>query len=252
MKQMKFLLVALMTVLMGMSVTSCLKGDDNNIVTMTVPVKYNYSSFLMGDGVTKLVPTTELGVLSGTMYIISCQYDRTQVTNNTNSISVTLLGNPVCIDAKPGESLTTQKIEPTTPFYTLDKQNSRLEYYDKNTIVMTMPYWVKVTGNSIEESEANKHSFILSYDPEEIKKGDTRLTLHISHRINEEEKIDRDKWTYVYRAYSISSVLYAFKEKNDGKLPQYLILKAQTNSLDDTLKENGGESSTEYEYPFKE
>ena len=29
MKQMKFLLVALMTVLMGMSVTSCMNGDDN-------------------------------------------------------------------------------------------------------------------------------------------------------------------------------------------------------------------------------
>lgn len=33
MKQMKFLLVALMTVLMGMSVTSCMNGDDNTIYT---------------------------------------------------------------------------------------------------------------------------------------------------------------------------------------------------------------------------
>ena len=53
MKQVKFFLVALMAVVMGMSVTSCMNGDDNHNVTMTVPVKYNYSSFLMGDGTTK-------------------------------------------------------------------------------------------------------------------------------------------------------------------------------------------------------
>ena len=31
MKQMKFFLVALMAVVMGMSVTSCMKGDDKSI-----------------------------------------------------------------------------------------------------------------------------------------------------------------------------------------------------------------------------
>ena len=59
MKQVKFFLVALMAVVMGMSVTSCMNGDDNHNVTMTVPVKYNFGSFLMGDATTKLVPTTE-------------------------------------------------------------------------------------------------------------------------------------------------------------------------------------------------
>ena len=48
MKQMKFFLVALMAVVMGMSVTSCMNGDDNHNVTMTVPVKYNYGSFFDG------------------------------------------------------------------------------------------------------------------------------------------------------------------------------------------------------------
>ena len=35
MKQVKFFLVALMAVVMGMSVTSCMNGDDNHNVTMT-------------------------------------------------------------------------------------------------------------------------------------------------------------------------------------------------------------------------
>ena len=175
MKQVKFFLVALMAVVMGMSVTSCMNGDDNHNVTMTVPVKYNYSSFLMGDGTTKLVPTTELGLLDGTMFIISCQYDQSQVTANSTSIPVTLLSTPLCIDPKGNETLTQTKTEPTNPLYSLDKQQSSLVYYDKNTIDLTMPYWVKVTNSSVEDSEVKKHSFCLSYNPDEIESNTTNL-----------------------------------------------------------------------------
>lgn len=228
MKQMKFFLVALMAVVMGMSVTSCMNGDDNHNVTMTVPVKYNYGSFLMGDATTKLVPTTELGFLDGTMYIISCQYDQSQVTANSNSISVTLLSTPLCIDPKSNESLTTIKADPTNPLYSLDKQQSSLVYYDydKNTIVLTMPYWVKVTNSSVEDSEVKKHSFVLSYDPTAMTASDTKLKLYISHVVEDAgETVTRSNFTYAYRAYSIRAALAAFKEKT-GKLPKYLELTA--------------------------
>ena len=252
MKQVKFFLVALMAVVMGMSVTSCMNGDDNHNVTMTVPVKYNYGSFLMGDGTTKLVPTTELGLLDGTMFIISCQYDQSQVTANSTSIPVTLLSTPLCIDPKGNETLTQTKTEPTNPLYSLDKQQSSLVYYDKNTIVLTMPYWVKVTNSSVEDSEVKKHSFVLSYDPD-IKATDTKLKLYISHVVDdaEGETVTRSNFTYAYRAYSISSALYQFKEKT-GKLPQYLVLKAETNSSKDELKDENGETSVEYQYAFTE
>jgi len=254
MKQVKFFLVALMAVVMGMSVTSCMNGDDNHNVTMTVPVKYNYGSFLMGDATTKLVPTTELGFLDGNMYIISCQYDQSQVTANSTSIPVTLLSTPLCIDPKDNERLSAIKSEPTNPLYSLDKQQSSLVYYDKNTIVLTMPYWVKVTNSSVEESEVKKHSFILYYNPDEIKSTDTKLNLYISHRVNDEEgeSVTRSNFTYAYRAYSISSALNAFSSKTEGKLPKYLVLKAQTNNSKDELKEENGETSVEYDYAFTE
>lgn len=214
MKQMKFFLVALMAVVMGMSVTSCMNGDDNHNVTMTVPVKYNYGSFLMGDGTTKLVPTTELGLLDGTMFIISCQYDQSQVTANSTSIPVTLLSTPLCIDPKGNETLTQTKTEPTNPLYSLDKQQSSLVYYDKNTIVLTMPYWVKVTNSSVEDSEVKKHSFVLSYDPD-IKATDTKLKLYISHVVDdaEGETVTRSNFTYAYRAYSIRTALKHLKQQ---------------------------------------
>ena len=252
MKQMKFFLVALMAVVMGVSVTSCMNGDDNHNVTRTVPVKYNYGSFLMGDATTKLVPTTELGILVGTMYIISCQYDQSQVTANSNSISVTLLSTPLCIDPKSNESLTTIKADPTNPLYSLDKQRSSLVYYDKNTIVLTMPYWVKVTNSSVEDSEVKKHSFVLSYDPTAMTASDTKLKLYISHVVEDAgETVTRSNFTYAYRAYSIRAALAAFKEKT-GKLPKYLELTAQTNNSKDELKEGNGETSVEYDYAFTE
>ena len=255
MKQMKFFLVALMAVVMGMSVTSCMNGDDNHNVTMTVPVKYNYGSFLMGDGTTKLVPTTELGLLDGTMFIISCQYDQSQVTANSTSIPVTLLSTPLCIDPKGNETLTQTKTEPTNPLYSLDKQQSSLVYYDKNTIVLTMPYWVKVTNSSVEDSEVKKHSFVLSYDPDinEIESNATKLNLYISHRVEDgEESVTRSNFTYAYRAYSIRTALEAFKTATSGKLPKYLELTAETNNSKDELKDENGETSVEYQYAFTE
>lgn len=251
MKQVKFFLVALMAVVMGMSVTSCMNGDDNHNVTMTVPVKYNYGSFLMGDGTTKLVPTTELGFF-GNMFIISCQYDQSQVTANSTSIPVTLLSTPLCIDPKGNEGLNSQKTEPTNPLYSLDKQQSSLVYYDKNTIVLTMPYWVKVTNSSVEDSEVKKHSFVLSYDREAIKDTDTKLKLYISHVVDDAgETVTRSNFTYAYRAYSIREALTAFSNKT-GKLPKYLELTAQTNNSKDELKEENGETSVEYDYAFTE
>lgn len=252
MKQVKFFLVALMAVVMGMSVTSCMNGDDNHNVTMTVPVKYNYGSFLMGDGTTKLVPTTELGFLDGDMFIISCQYDQSQVTANSTSIPVTLLSTPLCIDPKNNEGLTQTKAEPTNPLYSLDKQQSSLVYYDKNTIVLTMPYWVKVTNSSVEDSELKKHSFVLSYDPTTMKDTDTKLKLYISHVVDDAgETVTRSNFTYAYRAYSIRAALTVFKKKT-GKLPKYLELTAKTNSSKDELKEESGETSVEYDYAFTE
>ena len=242
-----------MAVVMGMSVTSCMNGDDNHNVTMTVPVKYNFGSFLMGDATTKLVPTTELGFLDGNMYIISCQYDQSQVSANSNSIPVTLLSTPLCIDPKDGESLRPTKTEPNKPLYTLDKQQSSLVYYDKNTIVLTMPYWVKVTNSSVEESELKKHSFCLYYKPDEIESNATKLNLYISHRVEDgEESVTRSNFTYAYRAYSIMTALDAFKTATSGKLPQYLVLKAETNNSKDELKDENGETSVEYQYAFTE
>lgn len=155
------------------------------------------------------------------------------------------------------EGLNPQKTEPTNPLYSLDKQQSSLVYYDKNTIVLTMPYWVKVTNSSVEDSEVKKHSFVLSYDPEAMTASDTKLKLYISHVVEDAgETVTRSNFTYAYRAYSIRAALAAFKEKT-GKLPKYLELTAEINNSKDELvdkdgKETSVERSVEYDYAFTE
>ena len=93
-----------------------------------------------------------------------------------------------------------------------------------------MPYWVKVTNSSVEDSEVKKHSFVLSYDPEAMTASDTKLKLYISHVVEDAgETVTRSNFTYAYRAYSIRAALAAFKEKT-GKLPKYLELTAEINN----------------------
>lgn len=78
MKQMKFLLVALMTVLMGMSVTSCLKGDDNNTIQLSNFVRvntYDYPISFKDAYGTKLIPTQNVSTTKP-MALIAYQYDR--------------------------------------------------------------------------------------------------------------------------------------------------------------------------------
>ena len=96
MKQMKFLLVALMTVLMGMSVTSCLKGDDNNTIQLSNFVRvntYDYPISFKDAYGTKLIPTQNVSTTKP-MALIAYQYDRSTVDANATSINITLLNDP--------------------------------------------------------------------------------------------------------------------------------------------------------------
>ena len=82
MKQMKFLLVALMTVLMGMSVTSCMNGDDNTIYTGPAFAKctnYFPATFELANGQKLVVNELSMSNLNiGEIYFFYYQFDTAQ------------------------------------------------------------------------------------------------------------------------------------------------------------------------------
>lgn len=84
MKQMKFFLVALMAVVMGMSVTSCMNGDDNTQVN-DLPVLGKVKDSFLGltftslDGFTFKSKNTVEGTtnfMTGDFIVAMCSYDR--------------------------------------------------------------------------------------------------------------------------------------------------------------------------------
>jgi len=99
MKQMKFFLVALMAVVMGMSVTSCMNGDDNTQVN-DLPVLGKVKDSFLGltftslDGFTFKSKNTVEGTtnfMPGDFIVATCSYDtEVDIDYTTNTINATL------------------------------------------------------------------------------------------------------------------------------------------------------------------
>ena len=98
-----------------------------------------------------------------------------------------------------------------------------------------------------QKEELNKHSFILTYDFDELASGSTELVLNLNHVIKDgsEETVTRDKYTSTststYKAYNLSSVIYAFKQAT-GVEPTKIKVNAKTNSSKNSL--DGAANST--------
>ena len=254
MKQMKFLLVALMTAVMWVSVTSCMNGEDNNIATGGIFVKNSFSSFEAADGM-KIIPTSGMNtLLTGTYYYIYCQYDFSQLTENSTSLSVSLLADPICIDPKSGENPSPSDREATNPLYVLNEDlKSGMLFWDENTLIMPVTFYCK---NELTTEELEKHWFYITYDPNAIEEDDTKLTLTINHVLNKgdegENEVERKNKTSLYKAYTLSGALSEFLNKTHGKKPTHIVLRAYTNSSEDKLKEDDTYTTLELEYPYKE
>ena len=232
MKQMKFLLVALMAVVMGLSVTSCMNGDDNNgPQTFGVIAKLDSyaSSFKTMDG-TKWIPTdaTSIMLLSSGMYIVNGQYNREDVNANTASITFTLTSTPTNID---GPSVTSTPETANATMYALNYENAYYPYlFDKNTLILPAMFHFKNSSVATElEAELKKHKFIISYDEEEVAKGGETLDLFVNHVVTDDEKVVRDSYTVSYEAYDLSYIISRYSNLKT------ITIHAQVNRTSDDL-----------------
>ena len=86
MKQVKFFLVALMAVVMGMSVTSCMNGDDTTIYTGPAIAKctrYFPATFELANGQKLVVNELSMPNLNiGEIYFFYYQFDTAQQPGN--------------------------------------------------------------------------------------------------------------------------------------------------------------------------
>ena len=254
MKQMKFLLVALMTVLMGMSVTSCMNGDDNTIYTGPAFAKctnYFPATFELANGQKLVVNELSMPNLNiGEIYFFCYQFDTAQQPGNSQTLDVTLYAGstPTSISAKSTEGpeeLREEYNKANAPLYTFNSDTSTQPGILFNEyLVIPIMYWVKVEStDDKQKEELNKHSFILTYDFKNLTSGSTTLELTLNHVINDgsEEGVERNKYTSTYKAYKLDRAISDFKAAG-GAEPTKIIVNAQTNSSKNSL--TGATNST--------
>lgn len=226
MKQVKFFLVALMAAVMGVSVSSCMNGENDPTVQTGDVVRANMitGGFTDRNGM-KLVPSTP-SILSGDMYFINFQYDSSTLTANSKTVDITLMSTPTCID---GKEISSSVVEPNVAIYGFSSSYIIPFLFDSNTLVIPFYYWLKNVSGKDLETELAKHDFTLYYDSEKIKEGDTELDLYLSHKINDEDLTGRGVYTGEYKAFNLRYVISEFKEKSKSSLSK-INLHAKVNS----------------------
>lgn len=158
MKQMKFLLVALMAVVMSVSVTSCMNGENNPIYTGLAVAECvgTYPATFAVSNNQKLVvkDATLLDLKYGTTYMFYYQFNTEEQSASAASITVTLYQGsaPVAIDADyddEGPKSNSPDYEADAALYSLGTSlfPSSFLLYNKKLLV-PFGYWVKVEENT--------------------------------------------------------------------------------------------------------
>ena len=226
MKQMKFLLVALMAVVMSVSVTSCMNGENNPV----------YTGLAVAECVSTY-PATFAVSNNRKTYMFYYQFNTEEQSVSAASITVTLYQGsaPVAIDADDDEGpvANSADYEADAALYSLGTSlfPSSFLLYNKKLLV-PFGYWVKVEENTDKQKEElNKHSFVLTYDVTNIASGAKTFELTLNHKISdaEGEKVTRDRWAEGYKVYDLTAAITAFSEKS-GTVPTTIKIKTKLNT----------------------
>lgn len=209
-----------MAVVMSLSVTSCMNGEENNTVRGSLFVKvdrYGFPPSFVDASGGKWIPTNATVDSNKDMALISFQYDKTTVEPNATSINVTLVEAPYYFDKS--YVMSAEPEAGNAPMYTLEPENYygtiKGGFFDKNTLILPLAYWYKKYDNTTEkekyEAEMNAHSFKMYCDVATDFK-DGVLTLTLVHNVNGgEEDVKRTDKIMDYKAFDVSSVLRDIK-----------------------------------------
>lgn len=251
MAKFKIWMVAL-TLIMGVSLTSCFNSDNDPIVTGFAYGKctdFFPPTFQLFNGQKLVVSGSEITttVNPGDVYGFYYQFDSEQQSPTAATINVTLYNKiqPVSINAKSSEGPTSESVTANSALYAFYGNvvfsNSTVNIdpavvFDNEYLLLTSVYWVKQESADKQEEEFAKHAFVLTYDMENIKQGDTDLVLTLNHVITEssEETVTRNVYTSATKAYKLTYALAAFQSKA-GQKPTTIKIRGQVNTSKNSL-----------------
>lgn len=255
MKQMKFFLVALMAVVMGMSVTSCMNGDDNTQVN-DLPVLGKVKDSFLGltftslDGFTFKSKNTVEGTtnfMPGDFIVATCSYDtEVDIDYTTNTINATI-GSTKKISGNAVYSTTKAEDEGEHPSYVSDRGVISITdltpaMIDNYNLLVPIQYFAF-------EKIASHTFFMVYYSDENELKGKTDLKLFLRHT-STEEKAKETYRAFSYRVFDIRSAIEAYKNANEGRYPSNITIVSEANSSNNDVPKTT--TTTPVTYTFRE
>jgi hypothetical protein len=266
MAKFKIWMVAL-TLIMGVSLSSCLNGESDPIYSDAFPVKcvnFYPPTFQTINGQKLVLSGSSTASFNmGELYMLYFQFNTEEQSVDAPSINVTVWNGiePIALNAKNSEGPTgiSESTKANSALYafsgivsssTGSRNIDPAVIFDNEYLYVTPVYWVKQeTGDEKQKEELAKHAFVLTYDLESIKQGDEELVLTLNHVITEtsEEEVKRDAYTSTIKAYPLTSALYAFQSKA-GQKPTKIKLVGQVNTSKNSLE---GATEQVWEYTVK-
>ena len=253
MAKLKIWMVAL-TLIMGVSLTSCINGDDNTIQPVYGPIllksTFPYQFQAEGSDVVFEANSATITGLSdnaypGDMVYLNAQYDTSTqaVDENTKKIIVT-----VTSAEKLNENTYISQEDVSYNRSVLSTSELGANYspalYSKNWLIFPIAFYIE----KLEMASALKHSFYLVYDAEHEDNNETTMVLRLRHQSNDDASKEKSS-ALLSKAFKITDLVRNFNGgSTTNKLKTIKIIIQQQKGSTPEIVEGSTDSYTEYTY----
>lgn len=254
MKQVKFLFVALMAIVMSVSVTSCMNTDNNTQVSnqpIIGKVKENFLNliFTSMDGYTfhsKNTVTNASNLSAGDFIVAACTYDtEVDVDYSKNTIQATI-GAVEKISGNRVHSTTKAEDTGSNPAFASDRGVISISDYhlrpimlDNDNILIPIQYFA--------EEKVSSHTFSLVYYTDESEmKNKSELKLYLRHK-STENKDKETRQAFSYRVFNVREAISTFKRVS-GNYPTKIVVVSENNASNNDVPKTTITTSIDYKY----
>ena len=207
--------------------------DDENWIIRTGILKYKYNNYSLMTSDGWKIKSEQSYFMGGTMYLVSYQYKDSMMDEESKTITVQFLSDPLCIDA-PVRIGGLEEYSSNVPCRDITYENIGPAFYDDYILIIPVAYWVH------NAEELKHHSLELVYDP---SISESFVKLYLRHNVLYDEELRRDIFTIQYCAFDLKSVFSL-----SGK-PDKIVIEYEKNSLNSNL-ENAQKTVFSLSYDF--
>lgn len=250
MKQLKFLMAAL-TLLMGISLTSCLGESDPTVSGVTFgKIVESFPKIIIetpsGINFNVLNTAADLNMYSGDYVYFQYSYDSDtqKIDQNTKNIDATItILEKMTYSSSIVATDNGETYESATVLQIGDGANmnnsAQFMFYDKTKLILPLIFLLKEASTE----SLNKHNFSLVYNGSEVKSGDSEIVFYLRHNSTETEA---KKGVLSYKIFDISRALEQFTATAGRNPTSYVIYANETKDNTSDALEDKKDELTKY------